>query len=220
MKIGVDLRLNSSIYNQRNKQISHRNRAEKRNHNLHLHRPIPTSTNHLIRHKIHTIHFIRMTRKVRLDLICIQIPYLAHQKKIISTSLPRTHKTCEQPYLQRTILTRTNQHPCIRTPRQPIHSPLSVATNFPIRPSQTRTAPSHPADAAHRPSGKNATWLIWRWCPIRQVRGLVLEVFGCGCGEGKGDQSKRVWSSEPEMRSSGVLWRRAVYRTWASCWAR
>jgi hypothetical protein len=40
-----------------------------------------------------------------------------------------------------------------------------------------------------------------------------------GDEDGKGDQRKRVWSSEPEINSSGVLCRRAVYRALASSWA-
>lgn len=96
--------------------------------------------------------------------------------------------------------------------------PLSVATNFPVRPSHIRTAPSHPADAAHRPSGENATCEIWRWCPVRRARGFVVRDAE-EREEEKGDQRKRVWSSEPEIKSSGVLCRRAVYRARASCWA-
>lgn len=41
--------------------------------------------------------------------------------------------------------------------------PLSVATNLPVRPSQTRTLLSHAALAAHRPSGLNATCATCRW---------------------------------------------------------
>lgn len=161
-----------------------------------------------------------MTRKVRLDLIRLQIPYLSHQTKK-NQHLPRTHNNNNHTFNVLSLLALTNilasaLHANLYTAPT---CPLSVATNFPVRPSHTRTAPSHPADAAHRPSGENATWLIWRWCPVRRARGLVLEGGGTAEGEGKGDQRKRVWSSEPEMRSSGVLWRRAVYRAWASCWA-
>jgi hypothetical protein len=46
-----------------------------------------------------------------------------------------------------------------------------------------------------------------------------VEVGGEGEEEGKRDQRKRVWSSEPEMRSSGVLEMRVVYLARASFWA-
>jgi hypothetical protein len=52
------------------------------------------------------------------------------------------------------------------------------------------------------------------WCPWRRVSGFV---GGDGDGEweeeeGKRDQRKSVWSSEPVIRSSGVVDNRVLYR--------
>lgn len=48
----------------------------------------------------------------------------------------------------------------------------------------------------------------------------MVDVFGGASveeeGEANGDHRKRVWSSEPDMRSSGVVRRRASYRACAS----
>jgi len=63
-----------------------------------LYRPVPATANHFVCDKIHTIYLVCVAREIRLDFVRLQIPYL-----------------------QRTILTRTNQHPPIRTPCQSIH---------------------------------------------------------------------------------------------------
>jgi hypothetical protein len=118
--------------------------------------------------------------------------------------------------------------------------PLSVATNFPVRPDHSRTEVSHEAEAAQRPSGEKHTCDIWRWWPVRRETGWSLPegsvagvldgsasvvevgsvvVLGEGEEDGKRDHKNSVWSSEPEMRSSGVDARRVVYRFRASCWA-
>lgn len=49
-------------------------KREKRN--AHFNRPVPSSTDNLIRDEINTVHLIRMSRQVRLDLIRLQIPDL------------------------------------------------------------------------------------------------------------------------------------------------
>ena len=99
--------------------------------------------------------------------------------------------------------------------------PRSVAINFPVRPSHIRTLLSQAADAAHRPSGENATCDICRWWPVNRATGLVIECWPEDDGDdaGKGDHRKRVWSSEPEMSNSGVVRRSASYRVFASAWA-
>jgi hypothetical protein len=61
--------------------------------------------------EVHTIH-VRMSWKVSLDLIRLQIPYLPAPKSI--KSIPRKHQR-GAPNLERTILT-------ISTPSKPAHS--------------------------------------------------------------------------------------------------
>jgi len=74
--------------------------------------------------------------------------------------------------------------------------------NFPVFPSHIRTELSQEDEATKRPSGEKATWKICRWCPVRRVMGLLEGRDG---DDEKGDHRKSVWSSEPEMRSSGVF---------------
>ncbi|KAJ3533492.1 hypothetical protein NMY22_g7310 [Coprinellus aureogranulatus] len=101
--------------------------------------------------------------------------------------------------------------------------PLNVATNLPVLPSHIRTLLSHALDAAHLPSGENATCEICFWWPVSLVSGFVTDVRvsddDAGDDEGKSDQRKSVWSSEPEMRSSGVDLRKVSYRAFASACA-
>lgn len=109
--------------------------------------------------------------------------------------------------------------------------PLNVAMNFPVRPSHNRTLLSHAQLAAHRPSGLNATCETCLWCPVRRAIGLSLpprsaadaveasEAEGA-MREGKRDQRKSVWSSEPVMRISPLAETMLLYRAVASDWAR
>jgi len=102
--------------------------------------------------------------------------------------------------------------------------PCKVAIIFPVQPSPIRTLLSHAAEAAHLPWGGNATCDICHWCPVNRDTGLVIEEecwleIDDGDEKGKGDKRKRVWSSEPEMNSSGVVPRRASYLVFASVWA-
>ena len=163
-----------------------------------------------------------MTRKVSFYLVRFQIPYLVRNQPQSSTTKHNTdfHTFSVLSLLALISILESALHASLYTAPT---CPLSVATNFPVRPSHTLTAPSHPADAALLPSGEKATCDIWRWCPVSRARGFVADpVVGVEDGdeEGKGDQRKRVWSSEPEISSSGVLCRRAVYLALASSWAR
>lgn len=55
---------------------------------------------------------------------------------------------------------------------------------------------------------------------MRRATGFVeAEPGEDGDGDGKGDQRKRVWSSDPEIRSSGVVRKRLSYRALAKDWA-
>lgn len=102
--------------------------------------------------------------------------------------------------------------------------PLSVATNFPVRPFHIRTLLSHAALAAHWPFGLNTTCATWRWCPVRRAMGLSLPPRSMAASEeeveeareGKSDHRKSVWSSDPETRSSPCEDTRLLYRASAS----
>lgn len=102
--------------------------------------------------------------------------------------------------------------------------PRRVATNFPVRPSHSRTLLSQAADATNFPSGENTTCDICLWWPVRRATGFVIDLGAspllAGEDEGKGDHKKRVWSSEPDIRSSGVVRRRLSYLSWANRWAK
>lgn len=91
--------------------------------------------------------------------------------------------------------------------------PRRVATNLPVRPSHRRTLLSQAALAAHRPSGLNATCETWRWWPVSRATGLSFPPRAAASSEaaeepardGKRDQKKSVWSSDPEMSVSPLL---------------
>ena len=57
------------------KQISNVTRGSTM-HDSHFDSFVPTTTDNLIRHKINTIDFICVARKVRFDLICLEVPDL------------------------------------------------------------------------------------------------------------------------------------------------
>ena len=187
----------------------HARRTKERKH-AHFNSPVPSPTNNFISHEVHTIHLVRMSRKVGLNFIRLQIPYLPthHQKTSVNST-----KGGQQTLSVLSLLALINNRlSALHASRYTAPTwPRSVATNLPVRPSHTRTLLSQAADAAHRPSGEKATWETWRWWPVSRAMGLVEE---------RGDQRKRVWSSEPEMSSSvGEVRRRVVYRVCASFWA-
>ena len=64
-------------------------RTKERRH-AHFDSPDPSTTNNFISDEVHTIHLVRMSRKVGLNLIRLQIPYppIHHQK----TSVDSVHK--------------------------------------------------------------------------------------------------------------------------------
>ncbi len=78
--------------------------------------------------------------------------------------------------------------------------PLRVATNFPVLPSHRRTLLSKAADAAHLPSGLNATCYTCLWWPVNRVMGFnfpprsvaAVDASEEAVREGNSDHRKRV----------------------------
>ena len=149
-----------------------------------------------------------MSRKVNPDLVGLQIPDLEiirHRHAILMTF--RTFNVLSLLALINIRLSALHA----RRYTAPT-CPRSVATNLPDLPSHTLTLLSHAADAAHLPSGEKATWDTCRWCPVSLATGLVT-AFPVNDEEyeGKTDHRKRVWSSDPDMSSSGVVLRIPSY---------
>ena len=74
----------------------HARRTKERKH-AHFNSPVPSPTNNFISHEVHTIHLVRMSRKVGLNFIRLQIPYLPtpknHHQKTSVNSTKRGHQT-------------------------------------------------------------------------------------------------------------------------------
>ena len=81
--------------------------------------PDLSSANNFISHKVQTIHLgVRMSLKVGLNFIRLQIPYLPthHQKTSVNSTKGR-----QKTLSVLTIVTSINQQPTISTPRKPVH---------------------------------------------------------------------------------------------------
>ena len=78
----------------------------------HLHRTILPSAHNLVGDKVHTVYLIRVTRKIGLDLIRLQIPDLesAPVRECKEISSYRKHFQCG-------VLTRADEQPRIGRPR-------------------------------------------------------------------------------------------------------
>ena len=134
----------------------HARRTKERKH-AHFNSTVPSPTNNFISHEVHTIHLVRMSRKVGLNFIRLQIPYLpTHHQKTSVNSTKGGRKTLSVLYLLALINNRLSA--LHATSRYTAPTWLrSVATNLPIRPSHTRTLLSQAADADHRPSREKET---------------------------------------------------------------
>ena len=72
-------------------------RITKKRKRAHSNSPVPSPINNLISHEVHAIHLVRTSRKVSVNLIRLQIPYLPtpknHHQKTSVNSTKRGHQT-------------------------------------------------------------------------------------------------------------------------------
>ena len=88
--------------------------------NSHFNRPIPPPTDDLVSNEIDAIHFVRVSRKIIFEFVCLEVPDL--NKSINgSTGVGGNDRTRDGAYFDRVIFACTDHHPRVRAPREPIH---------------------------------------------------------------------------------------------------
>lgn len=131
---------------------------------LHFDGAIPPTANDLVCDKVHAVHLVGVTGKIRFDFVSFQIPHLDD----VSTSLP-SRKT-GNAYLERTVLARAHKQSGICAPRQPVHS-----TDVPAQSSDELAGPTLPYPHAVIPRSARRPSSVRAECNVRYLSLMASE---------------------------------------------